>query len=375
MQVTAIDLDDLSPYGAADPSGMGRHIMAFPDRIMQGWDGAGALSLPNEFHDVRHIVVQGMGGSAIAGDIAAGALDGLRPEGGTTPRIDVFRDYGAHPAVGPDSLVILMSHSGRTEEALSGVEASLERGARLIAMTGGGPLAQAAMARDVPIAMMPENGGPPRTYLPYALGAMLRILSELGIAPPDTEWALRNAVAELELRQADFAPSCSRTEAGRANPAKELARELAGRVPVIVSARGLGSAARRWKTQLNENAKSPAWTEELPEMHHNAVVGFEQPGLSDNLAVVLLGSPTTDESAGHNRYPISRDVLGQLGVPVHWPTLNGRTALSQLLEAVLLGDYVSYYLALITGIDPTPTETLDRVKARIRGDADGQFIS
>ena len=136
---------------------------------------------------------------------------------------------------------------------------------------------------------MPENGGPPRTYLPYALGAMLRILSELGIAPPDTEWALRGAVAELELRQADFAPSCSRTEAGRANPAKELARELAGRVPVIVSARGLVSAARRWKTQLNENAKSPAWTEELPEMHHNAVVGFEQPGLSDNLAVVLLG--------------------------------------------------------------------------------------
>ncbi len=375
MQVTAIDLDDLSPYGAADPSGMGRHIMAFPDRIMQGWDGAGALSLPNEFHDIRHIVVQGMGGSAIAGDIAAGALDGLRPEGGTTPRIDVFRDYGAHPAVGPDSLVILMSHSGRTEEALSGVEATLERGARLIAITGGGPLAQAATARDVPIAMMPENGGPPRTYLPYALGAMLRILSELGIAPPNTEWVLRGAVSELELRQADFAPSCSRTEAGRANPAKELARELAGRVPVIVSARGLVSAARRWKTQLNENAKSPAWTEELPEMHHNAVVGFEQPGLSDNLAVVLLGSPTTDESAGHNRYHISRDVLGQLGVPVHWPTLNGRTALSQLLEAVLLGDYVSYYLALITGIDPTPTETLDRVKARIRGDADGQFIS
>ena len=376
MQVTAIDLDDLSPYGAADPSGMGRHIMAFPDRIMQGWDGAGSLSLPKEFHDVRHIVVQGMGGSAIAGDIAAGALDGLRPEGGIAPRIDVFRDYGAHPAVGPDSLVILMSHSGRTEEALSGVEASLERGARLIAMTGGGPLAQAAMARDVPIAMMPENGGPPRTYLPYALGAMLRILSELGIAPPDTEWALRNAVAELELRQADFAPSCSRTEAGRANPAKELARELAGRVPVIVSARGLGSAARRWKTQLNENAKSPAWTEELPEMHHNAVVGFEQAGHDHNLSVVLLGTPSPDVTGPiGERYAISQEILTQLGVPVHWPTLNGRTALSQLLEAVLLGDYVSYYLALITGVDPTPTETLDRVKARIRGDADGQFIS
>ena len=370
MQATAIDLNDLPPSSATDPSGMGRHIAAFPARIMQGWKGAGSLSLPPEYRNVRHIVVQGMGGSAIAGDIAAEALDGLRPADGRGPRIDVFRDYGAHPAVGPDSLVILMSHSGRTEEALSGLEASLERGARLIAMTGGGPLAQAAQEQGIPITMMPENGGPPRAYLPYAFGALLRILCELDIAPPEAGRALETAVKELRDAQADFAPTCNQTEAGRANPAKELARGLVGRVPIIVSARGLASAARRWKTQFNENAKTSAWTEELPEMHHNAVVGLEQAELSRNMAAILLGPLSVDEqSPVHQRYVISRDVFSRVNIPAHWPRLRGTSALARLLEAVLLGDYVSYYLALVSGIDPTPTETLDRVKARMRGGA------
>ena len=334
---------------------------------MQGWNDAADLALPSEYHAVRHVVVQGMGGSAIAGDIAAEAVEALREQGAAGPQIDVFRDYGAHPAVGPESLVIIMSHSGRTEEALSGVEVSRERGAHLIVMTGGGPLGEAARDNGIPIAMMPENGGPPRTYLPYALGAILRILVDLGIALQSTESVLIDAVTELESRQADFGPTCNRTEAGRLNPAKELARSLSGRTPVIVSARGLASAARRWKTQLNENAKTPAWTEELPEMHHNAIVGFEQSNLSDNLSVVLLGPPFTRPGGLYDRYAISRQILSDLGVSVHWPALAGDTPLSRLLEAVLLGDYVSYYLALVNGIDPTPTMALDSIKAQIRG--------
>lgn len=345
---------------------MGGHIAAFPLRVLQGWNGAASLALPEDFRAIRHVVVQGMGGSAIAGDIAAEAVDALREPGAAGPQIDVFRDYGAHPAVGPESLVIIMSHSGRTEEALSGVEASRKRGAHLIVMTGGGPLGEAARDNDIPIAMMPENGGPPRTYLPYALGAMLRIFVDRGIAPLNTERALIDAVTELESRQADFDASCNRTPAGRVNPAKELARALSGRIPVIVSARGLDSAARRWKTQLNENAKTPAWTEELPEMHHNAIVGFEQPNLSDSLAVVLLGPPSTHSPSLHDRYEISQRVLNDLNMPVHWPSLAGTTPLSRLVEAVLLGDYVSYYLALANGVDPTPTMALDSIKAQIR---------
>lgn len=345
---------------------MGQHIAAFPPRIMQGWNGAASLSLPPEFRAVRHVVIQGMGGSAIAGDIAAEAMDALREPGATGPQIDVFRDYGAHPAVGTESLAIIMSHSGRTEEALSGVEASGERGAHLIVMTGGGPLGEAAGDNGIPIAMMPENGGPPRAYLPYALGAILRIFVDLGIAPPSTESALSDAVAALESRQKDFGPGCNQTEAGRVNPAKELTRALSGRIPVIVTARGLVSAARRWKTQLNENAKTPAWTEELPEMHHNAIVGFEQSNLSDNLAVVLLGPPSNDPRGLHDRYAITRHILSDLGLPVHWPLLRATTPLARLLEAVLLGDYVSYYLALVNGVDPTPTVALDSIKAQIR---------
>ncbi len=345
---------------------MGAHIAAFPQRVMQGWNGAATLALPDEYRAVRRVVVQGMGGSAIAGDIAAEAVEALREPGTAGPQIDVFRDYGAHPNAGPESLVIIMSHSGRTEEALSGVQASRECGAKLIVMTGGGPLEESARNNGIPIAMMPENGGPPRTYLPYALGAMLRIFVNLGITPQSTETALTDAVTQLESRQEDFSPTCNRTVSGRVNPAKELARALSGRIPVIVSARGLASAARRWKTQLNENAKTPAWTEELPEMHHNAIVGLEQPDLSDRLAVVLLGPPSVHVHSLHDRYEISRRTLSDLGVSVHWPLLTAATPLSRLLESVLLGDYVSYYLALVNGIDPTPTKALDSIKAQIR---------
>ena len=367
MQAHSIDLDDLASYEIADPSQMRKHIAAFPDRIIHGWDGAAPTELPASYRKASGVVVQGMGGSAIAGDIASEALGSLSKTG-DAPLPEVARDYGAHAGVGPDTLVIALSHSGYTEEVLSGVEASLKRGAHLIALTSGGPLATIAAERNLPRVTMPSEGGPPRASLPDALGALLRILWELGIAPKETPDALKVAVDELRLRQAEFAPSCNSAGLGPTNPAKDMALALADKAPVIVGARGFMSAARRWKTQINENAKTPAWTEELPEMHHNAVVGFERPGAVQNTAVVLLGPPGPDADARlYERYVITRDVLTELNVPVLWPALAGSSALSRLLEAVLLGDYVSYYLALVNGIDPIPTKTLDKVKTRIRG--------
>ncbi len=368
MQAAIINIDDdTSSIRAFDPSGMGQHIAAFPEQLTHGWNGVAALPLPAEEHRaVRHIVVQGMGGSAIAGDIGADAMSLLREPGETGPRIDVHRDYGAHPSVGPGTLVIIMSHSGHTEEALSGLRASRELGAQVITLTGGGPLADAAADHGIPVVMMPENGGPPRASLPYALGALLRILVHRGLGPAKTEHALADAVAALETRQRAFAAADTDVAAADVNPAMTVARDLAGQIPVIVSGQGLTSAARRWKTQLNENAKTPAWTEELPEMHHNAIVGFERHALTDGLAVVLLGPVAAHATGQHDRYAISRLVLSDLGVPTYWPDLVGETPLSRLLEAVLLGDYVSYYLAVMSGVDPMPTTSLDNIKQEIR---------
>ncbi len=367
MQAHSIDLDDLASYENADPSRMRKHIAAFPERIIHGWDRAGSTELPSGYRKASRVVVQGMGGSAIAGDIAAEALGSLSGAS-AAPLPEVARDYGANVGIGPDTLVIALSHSGYTEEVLSGVDASLERGANLIALTSGGPLAKMAAARNLPCVMMPGESGPPRVALPDALGALLRILWDLGIAPKETPDALNEAVDELRIRQAEFAPSCSSAGAGPRNVAKDLALALADKLPVIVGSRGFMSAARRWKTQINENAKTLAWTEELPEMHHNAVVGFERPGAVEDAAVVLLGPAAPDADGPlHERYVITRDALTELNVPVLWPASTGRSALARLLEAVLLGDYVSYYLALVNGVDPTPTRTLDRVKARIRG--------
>ena len=157
-----------------------------------------------------------------------------------------------------------------------------------------------------------------------------------------------------------------------ASTAKQLAWSIVGRLPVVEAAGFLAPVARRWRTQLNENAKSTAIAEELPEATHNSVVGYEQPEiLRDNTFYVFLASPL-DNPRSARRAAVSADLLRELGIGYQVVPVAGEGRLAQVCAAIVLGDYVSAYLALLYGVDPTPVDAIGHVKRRLSEDDEAE---
>lgn len=350
-----VDLDDPTLYSRLDSQNMGSLLRDFPKLFAEGWRQAGAFDPKLDGRRIKKIVFLGMGGSAVAGEMAAGLL---RLEEGA-PATVLHHDYGIPPGVDRETLVIVSSYSGNTEETLSGVELALETGAMLVGITTGGLVAEVAEKKGFPWFPITLKS-PPRCALPYSLPALLGVLWKLGVGR-NREKDVREAVQALQGLADGIVPETP--TAG--NAAKKLAVDMRGRIPVIYGGGLTAPVARRWKTQVNENAKAWAFSEELPEAHHNAILGVEQPAeLRERLFLVLLDSPAIHLRT-RLRFQITTDILGERKVLTHTWTGSGSGHLAQMACATLLGDYASYYLALIYGRDPTPVETIDRIKARL----------
>ena len=347
-------LDDAAQRRRLDPSGMGERIAALSSQCREAWEQAMALTLPSDYREVERVVVAGMGGSGVGGDLLAG----LALLGHGVP-IHVWRDYDLPSWVDTRTLVIVSSYSGDTEETLSAYEAARQRGARVIAVTTGGRLGERAGAQGVPLVTFHYHGEP-RTALGYSFIVPLALVWRLGLLPDKTD-ELHQALDLLEEWVATYGPE----SATPSNPAKELAGRLYGRVVVVYGATFLAAVARRWKTQVNENAKGWAFAEVLPELDHNAVVGYQFPLKSgEQLFVVLLQSGLADPRVSR-RYQVTAELLQQGGIPFQVVEFTGATPLVQLLQAVLLGDFTSYYLALLNGVDPAPVPAIDYLKRRL----------
>ncbi len=352
MLTRTIDLDDPGVYAKLDPADMRRKLHDCPGLLLRGWDEAAKTSLPGHYRGISRVLVHGMGGSAILGEVLA---DLLRAKDGA-PQVTTQHDYGIPSWVGPDTLIVASSHSGETEEVLSGIEPALTMGAKIIVLTArGSMLGRVAATKGLPLHEMPTEG-PPRTLLLYAIGAVLSLLDGLGLTTVSRD-EVQAAAAGITALQRRLDPSVAAPE----NEAKAMAHEMADRLPVILSAQTLSAVGRSWKTQINENAKRPALWEELPEAHHNAIVGLEE---ANDVFVLLLRPASLPRRLGL-RYDLTEEVMEELGAPFRRVTASGASEIEQALGTVLLGDYVSYYLALLGGVDPTPTWTLDRIKARL----------
>jgi glucose/mannose-6-phosphate isomerase len=292
------------------------------------------------------LLVCGMGGSAIGGDLAAAVIGdrALRP-------LRTIRDYVLPPGVGPQTLVLASSYSGNTEETLACFEAAGEAGAPRVALTTGGKLAEAARSAGVPVIGVP-SGMQPRAAVVYSVVGALACASACGAAP-----SIRDEIeagSELLRRLAEGA-----SEEG-SHP-KELALALRGRTPVFYGAGATAPVAYRWKTQVNENAKRPAFAATLPEADHNEVCGWERPG---DLAAVMLEEP--GQGARLRRHvEVSAEIVAASGAPVHRAKGVGESSFEHVMSLVQLGDLVSIYLAVLEGTDPTPATALDRVKQQL----------
>jgi glucose/mannose-6-phosphate isomerase len=299
----------------------------------------------------RLVVVAGMGGSASAGDLLALTAADL-----DVPVL-VHRGYGLPAAAEAGTLVIVSSYSGETEEALSAAEGALARGATMVAVTSGGRLGALARARGVPLVALP-GGLMPRFALGYLLLPMLRVLETVGLAVT-TPADVAEAVEVLQARGEALGPGRPAPD----NEAKALAAALGSRLPAIYGGPLTGGIAYRWKTDLEENAKTLALAGAVPEMNHNTLEAWRAPAAASVHAVLLRDAGERPEIRA--RFAILEDLLGPVagGVSEAWTRGEGR--LARLLSLVCLGQWVSYYLALARGVDPWPVARLDEVKRRL----------
>jgi glucose/mannose-6-phosphate isomerase len=351
---TMLDLDAYQNFSAFDPQGMLNHIAGLPQQCAEAWKEIQGLVLPDSYQQVDQVVILGMGGSAIGGDL----LRCLLLEECSLPII-VHRDYGVPAFVDQRTLVIACSYSGNTEETLSGFEEALRRGAKLLSIATGGELAQRTRAHGLPLYLY-HYRTQPRAALGYAFMSLLGVVQRLGLVS-DKSADVVEAIRVMRQWQEEIRETVPAPE----NAAKSLAQKLYGRMPVVYGAEHLSEVARRWKGQFNENAKTWAFFDVLPELCHNSVVGYPAPSdLPQHVHVVMLVS-SLNHPRVQMRFEIVRDLLRRDGLSFDIIEARGRSKLAQMLSAVHFGDYVAFYLAMLYQVDPWSIGNIDFVKKRL----------
>ena len=348
-----INLDDPEVYSRLDPSDMLRRIAELPKQCRQAWQSAMSFPLPPDYSASERVLILGMGGSAIGGDL----VRSLAQEVGGAP-IAVHRDYDL-PAVDEGTLVIASSYSGNTEETLSSFAQALKTPAKKLAVTTGGRLKAMAEENSIPVFCF-HYVAEPRAAFGYSFFSILGMLKRLGLIAIESG-EVGEAIETIE----ELAPTLAQGVPTDANPAKRLATRLWDHVAIIYGAGVLSNVAYRWKTQFNENSKTWAFHECFPELNHNAVVGYRIPSwLAVKALVIMLRSPSLHHRL-LERYRLTSDILAASGVAHELVDAQGEGPLSQILSAVLLGDYVSYYLAILNNVDPSPVEVINQLKKKL----------
>jgi glucose/mannose-6-phosphate isomerase len=305
------------------------------------------------------LVVCGMGGSAIGADLVLACLPDL-----SVPAA-VVRGYGLPAWVGPDALLVAASYSGQTEETLACAAAALDRGCRPVCITSGGALGDLATREGLPLVRVP-GGGQPRAAVGYLSAPLLAALEAVGLTGGAAA-QIDEAAAVLRAGNERYAPERSAGDGPDGNAAKALALRLHGRQAVVYGAGLTAPVARRWKGQVNENAKAPAFWNELPELDHNELMGWTSlPQVAAATLAVFLADPQADPRLAR-RAELTAAELEARGVAVEHAQAVGESALARLFSLVQLGDYTSYYLALLYGVDPTPVQAIQDFKARLSG--------
>jgi glucose/mannose-6-phosphate isomerase len=323
-------------------------IVGLPDQLRDALWRVESANL--EPHDAPGgLVVAGMGGSAIGGALARAVLGdrASRP-------IVIARGYALPAWTTPDTTVLCASYSGETEETLAIYEAAGALGARRIVATTGGRLAADARADGVPVVPFP-GGFQPRAAVAYSLVAALEVAGACG-SGEGLHAEVDVAAAHADRLAAEWGP-----EGAEDSLAKELARWLHGTTPQIAGAGLTAPIAYRWKTQINENAKTPCFSSELPELDHNEIVGWQGAADVGRFSAVFL-----DDSDLHprirQRIELTRGLIAGHAAGTYRIDTVGETRMERLVSLVLLGDLVSLYLAVLRNVDPTPVPPIDHLK-------------
>jgi len=346
-----VNMENQQELKQLDPENMLGHIKTLPDQLWKAWQLGSQLPLP-EFGSIDQVVIAGMGGSAIGGDLLASYAR-------QTCKIPVFihRDYGLPAwAEGRKTLVICSSHSGSTEETISSLSQAIIRDCSVLTLSTGGKLTE--MSRNSGCAAWVfDHTGQPRTAVGFSFGMLLALFNRLGfvqVGDPDIQEAVDAMKQQQEIIGYD-----SRLAT---NPAKRLAGQLVGRMIAIFAAGDNEVIARRWKTQVAELAKAWAQFEGLPEADHNTLAGLINPEEPISKIAAIFLKMESDHARNKMRLDFTQQQFMLAGMLTDEVKARGNSRLAEMWTLLHFGDYVSYYLALMYGIDPTPVEALGELK-------------
>ena len=329
-------------------------VFSMPDQLEKGQSlakGANLAGLESEaFHS---IVLAGMGGSAISGDL----LKSLTVSDVQIPFI-VQRNYSLPRFVNRKSLVICSSYSGNTEETLSAFDFAMEAGSHVISITTGGQLASISAANKIPVIKLPE-GLPPRAALGYSFSVLASVFTRLGIGE-DSDDEIMEAAGYLKDRNDLY-------DIGNAdNPAIALAQKLMNRIPLIYAGTdSLDAVGARFKGQLCENSKALAFFNQIPEFNHNEIVGLSELGDAGKGFVAIFLRDIEDNKRVLLRFDILKEYLENKGIEVIELKTEQAPAFSRVFLLIQLIDFCSYYLALMRGFDPYAIEAINYLKGKL----------
>ena len=333
-----------------DRSNMRRIILEFPKQFEIGIKAAKNIFLePGKLMRwPENIIICGMGGSALPGDI----LVTLRP-------LDVFsyKSYCLPPQARNESLIICISYSGDTEETLSSFNEAFSRKLSVISITTGGKLAELSKKYGIPLAKIPGPKIPPRLALGEMFAALVQVLVNHNILGPE--------ISEEVLKVGTFLKT-----GGFENQGKKLAKKIFQKIPIIYASRRFREIGWIWKNSLNETAKVLASCNYFPELNHNETVGFWQINKmqisNEKLYVVILRDPEDSHPRILKQMKIAKDLIEEGGVKVEFIDMAGKTMLEKVFSSIILGFWTAYWLALKYKVDPTPVKTIEEFKRRLK---------
>jgi len=342
------NLDQIDLIKGLDQSDMAGSILALPTQIEAALLQIEKISLPPDWGKVKNICFVGMGGSAIAGALMADlpALDKKIP-------LNVIRGYELPNWIDKNSLVIVASHSGKTAEAISVFKYAAVREAKIFVIAERGKLEKMGKMEEA-IIFDYDTNAEPRAAIGFQLGAVFGLMKKMEFIA----YEIDSALEILRKLNKELNPKVLTEK----NLAKSLAYFCFDHLPVIVSSGILKSVAWRWKTQFNENAKNFSFTEVMPECLHNAIEGLDEPKRFRDDFVYLILSNSFDVQELQEKTEAFKNILENKNIAYELIEAAGEDVMSQKFSLVLLGDWVSYYLALLNGIDPTPVKTIEKMK-------------
>jgi glucose/mannose-6-phosphate isomerase len=344
-----------APPGVLDTLGMFDAAARLPEQVAEAVQRAQDAGPLPERAGIEHVVVLGMGGSGIAGDLLAAVAGPFMP----VPVV-VSKNYVPPAFVGDGSLVFAISFSGDTEETVDAASEAALQGARIVAITSGGELERLARSWGAPVVGLPVDITMPRAAIGALAVPALVVLEEIGLFPGASQW-ISLAVDQLRHRRDQLITD--------GNVAELLARQIGRTLPIVYGAGDLGAvAALRWKAQCNENAKVPAFHNTIPELCHNEICGWGQHGDLTRQVLSLVNLRHDHEHPQDSRrFDLVAEIADEVVNQVLEVRAAGDGALAQLLDLVIVGDFVSLHLAAQEGIDPGPIPVLEQLKASLRG--------